>query len=450
MASVAKYALAVSLPSIFSDNMVLQQNSEIKIWGWGNTKEPIQITTDWDNQTYKTVADNNANWTLIVNTPKAGGPYSITIEGYTTIKLENVLIGEVWLCGGQSNMEWTPSYGIVDGENEIKNSKNPTIRFFDVVNTTADYPQIDLKGTWEESTPETMKKFSAIGYMFAKYLQEELDSIPIGLISSNWGGTPVETWMPVNKIEDNEFLREGAHKLHEIEWCPHKPAKAYNAMIAPIIDFSLAGILWYQGESNVANYDYYEKMFAEHIKSWREHFGNSLPFYFAQIAPYDYGREYEGVEIRDVQRRVRMKVANTAMVVTSDICTTNDIHPRQKKEVGLRFAQIALKNLYGIDKGIVESPLFSHAEVENNAVALYFENSNGLYMTGKESLFELAGDDNVFYKADATIVDDTVIVSSKKVKKPTQIRFAWGNAVISNVFNETNLPMSSFKATIGN
>lgn len=267
----------VTLPNIFGDNMVLQRNSGVKIWGWANPKEEIKLVSSWNNQEYKTVASNLAKWELTIKTPEAGGPYIISIKGYNEVVLKNILIGEVWICSGQSNMEMSASWGIENGDEEVKNAANPNIRFFTVSKSTATSPQNNVLGNWVESTPETMKYFSAVGYFFAKRLREDLKNVPIGLISSNWGGTPAEIWMPEEVIQNNPILLENAKKLSEQEYGPHQPGRAYNAMIAPIVGFKIAGTIWYQGESNVGSL-VYDKTLGALITSWRKNWNDEFPF----------------------------------------------------------------------------------------------------------------------------------------------------------------------------
>ncbi|MBL6447924.1 sialate O-acetylesterase [Fulvivirga sp. 29W222] len=432
----------VSLPSVFADHMVLQQNAEVKLWGWGNPMEEITVTTSWDSVEVKTKADRHANWQVLLKTPLAGGPYSITIKGYNQVTLNDVLIGEVWLCSGQSNMEWTPSAGITNGEEAIKNANFPEIRFFNVVKNSADSPQLDLKGEWQVCTPNTMQYSSAVAYFFGKKLHENLD-VPIGLVNSSWGGTPAETWIPQNVINADQTLKKASQKLKAETWCPSEPGRTYNAMIAPLVGFKLAGIIWYQGETNTANPDTYQHTFTALIRSWRDNWTQQLPFYYAQIAPYEYGSPESGVKVREAQRRT-LVVPNTGMVMTSDICTTDDIHPRNKLDVGLRFANIALKNHYHTVQGIVEGPLLDSVSFKGKKAYVYFKHAEGLYLKNKDHLFEVAGVDKVFYAAKGTLKKSMFIVTSDRVSEPKYVRYAWGNTSISNIFNKANLPASSF------
>lgn len=443
--SLLRPALGVEVPAIFGSHMVLQQQSETPLWGWGKAGEPIRITTSWDQQTYTTKANPNGQWQVSLKTPAAGGPYTIRIQGYNSLVLEDVLIGEVWLVSGQSNMEWTANMGIDRAEEEIKAADHPTIRFFSVTHRTADAPQQDLGGNWTPSTPPSMRHFSAVAYFFARELQQEL-GVPIGLINSSWGGTPAEVWVHPEAIAANPLLASEAQKLQEVEWSPHQPGKTYHAMIAPLIPFKIAGVLWYQGESNTYSPEAYATLLPTLIQSWREAWGDEFPFYFAQIAPYTYGRPMEGVLLRDAQRR-SLRVPNTGMVVTSDIGNVNDIHPTNKQDVGKRFAQLALNQTYGKEQFPVSGPLYREMKVEGNKIRLYFDHAEGgLVARGKEiTHVEIAGEDRRFVPAKAKIEGNTLLVSARGVKKPVAVRFAWSNTAEPNLFNKQGLPASAFR-----
>ncbi|MEM9338014.1 MAG: sialate O-acetylesterase [Bacteroidota bacterium] len=432
----------VTLPSMFSDRMVLQREADVLIWGWAGPFEKIEVTTSWDNNVYRDTADNHANWSVKIQTPKAGGPYEIKIRGYNEILLSDVLVGEVWLCSGQSNMEWTPSAGMEGADEAIAKADHPMIRFFQTPKKTADAPQLEASGAWKTCTPETMKYFSAIGYSFGKDLNENLEGVPIGLISASWGGSPAEVWIPGAAIENDDRLKEGAGFIGEMDWSPSKPGKAYNAMISPLTSYKIAGVIWYQGESNAANPDYYQSMFETLITTWREKWGYAFPFYFVQIAPYPYGGSDAGVKVRDAQRRVNLP--HTGMVVISDIGDTTDIHPKKKMEVGERLARQALKKHYGVLDEIVEGPVFEQLTIKKEKAILSFSNAAGLYLTNDEKLFEVAAEDQVFYPASQSLKGGEVIVSSPQVKNPVYVRFAWGDTMLSNLFNEADLPASSF------
>lgn len=435
----------VTLPNVFSDNMVLQRNTEVTIWGWANPQEEVIITPSWNNQAYTTKASNQAKWEIVIPTAKEGGPYTIAIKGYNEIVLKNILIGEVWICSGQSNMEMSASWGIENGDEVVKNAANPNIRFFSIPKLTATTPQNDLSGNWTECTPETMKYFSAVGYFFAKRLQEDLKNVPIGLIGSNWGGTPAEIWMPEEVIQKDAVLLEAAKTRKEESYGPNQPGRAFNAMISPLIGFKIAGALWYQGESNVGS-TVYDKTLSALISSWRKAWKYDFPFYYVQIAPYKYGENhFGGAVIRDAQRKVLQEVPNTGMVIISDISPIDDIHPKDKKSVGTRLANLALVNTYKTNSTLVNGPLFKGITIGKNKITVTFDYAEGLYFKDKKAdLFEIAGSDNVFYKASAVIKNNAVVLQSDQVKMPVKVRYAWRNTDQPTLFNKANLPASSF------
>lgn len=435
----------VSLPAIFNDNMVLQRNSEVVIWGWGNPSEEIKIKPSWDNQEYTIKANNQARWEVKVKTTKEGGPYTISIKGYNEVVLKNILLGEVWLLSGQSNMEMSASWGIKNGDEEVQKANYPNIRFFTVPKLTAETPQNNLLGNWTECSPESMKYFSAVGYFFAKQLHTDLKDVPIGLISSNWGGTPAEIWIAEDVVNNDETLSSNAKKLNEQEYGPRMPGRAYNAMIYPLEKFKIAGALWYQGESNVGS-STYDQTLSALITSWRKAWKEDFPFYFVQIAPYKTGtNNYSNVTLRNSQRKVLNQVKNTGMVVISDVSDTIDIHPKDKKSVGIRLANLALKETYKTNSNLVNGPLYKSVKADKNKIVVDFDAAEGLhFLDRKDTQFEIAGADDVYFSAEATIKSNQVILTSKKVKEPVKVRFAWGNTIQSNLFNKANLPASCF------
>lgn len=435
----------VVLPHIFSSNMVLQRNTELSFWGWGAPGEEIALTTGWDGKTYQIKTDNAAHWELKVDTPEAGGPYLIKITGNSNeVLLENVLVGEVWLCSGQSNMEWSANSKIDNKEEEIRNADHPNIRLFTVDKRTSSTTQDDLSGQWEVCSKETMPDFSAVAYFFARRLQAELN-IPIGLIDSSWGATCAEVWTPEYVFEEHADLKEAAEKIGPNPWVTTRPSSLYNAMIAPLTTFPIAGTIWYQGESNTANADTYQNMFGSMISSWRTQWKHDFPFYFVQIAPFNYGSPEVGVQVRDAQRRTLNSVENTGMVVVSDICTVDDIHPQNKQDVGLRFANLALNDHYKAINTEVNGPLFKAMKVNGKHVEVSFDHAKGLTSSDKKvGQFEMAGADGIYYPASARIKNDMVILSSKSVPVPANVRFAWNNTDLATLFNDAGLPASSF------
>lgn len=433
----------ISLPEVLSDNMVLQQKSDVIFWGWAKPGETIVIKADWMDNAVTVKGDVQGTWKTTIKTPGFGGPYNIHLKGQNEVILKNVLIGEVWLCSGQSNMEMSAQSGIDNADEEIKNADYPEFRLFTVSTSTSHFPQDHLAGKWSVCTPEEMKPFSAIGYFFARKLYKEL-GVPVGIINSSWGGTPAESWMPEEATQKNDFLREAAAKQKVVPWGPVEPARIYNAMINPLIPFHIAGVLWYQGEANTINYYAYKQLLSALITSWRNKWGYVFPFYYAQIAPYKYGNPFEGVEVRDAQRRA-LEVPNTGMVVLSDICDTLNIHPKNKQDAAIRLANIALNRYYKTVKLEDSGPLYKSMTIDKNKAVISFDHNEGIHAAGdKLTYFEIAGDDKVFYPAEAKIKDGQVIVQSKKVKSPVTVRFGWKNTAIPNLFNGANLPASCF------
>jgi len=435
----------ISMPAIFGDHMVLQQNTEVEIWGWAKPAEDIKVTGSWDNQTYTVKPNSSGEWTIKIKTPAAGGPYSLTVEAYNKIVFNDVLIGEVWLASGQSNMEWSAQLGIDNAEEEISKADYPDIRFFHVMHRTADTPQRDLDGQWVKCTPETFKQFSAVAYYFGREIHDKI-KVPVGLIHSSWGGTHAEVWMPSDIIENDEEFSALAKIYNPTNVNPKVPGSTFNAMIAPIIPFTIAGVLWYQGESNVAKHQAYGRLFTELISGWRQRWGYELPFYYVQIAPFNYQTNLAGAALRDAQRKA-MDIPKTGMAVTQDIGNVDDIHPQNKKDVGKRLALWALKELYGFDQIINSGPLFKDFELEKGRVRLLFDFAEeGLILKdNKTSGFEVAGEDRIFYPAKATIQGNSILISSKKVKVPKAVRYAFTNTSPANLFNKSGLPASSFR-----
>lgn len=462
-ASTFSYAL-VALPAIFGDNMVFQQKTKVKIWGWAKPYEEIKVTVGWDTTTYKVMTGNTMTWEVEISTPEASfTPYEITVEGWRKLTLKNVLIGEVWLCSGQSNMEWSPRNGIKNGDAEIAAANYPNIRFFQVVPRKSETPQDDLYGVWTECSPETMIDFSAIGYFFARDLQKELNC-PIGIINSSVGGSPIEVWLPTYKGKNEVFTPASSQYLPEMSWCPITPGCLYNAMIHPITNFKVKGFLWYQGEANEPNSEFYFSNLERLITLWRENWihdaNEQMPFYYAQIAPYNYGTKNACPAIQYAQLCIQSNVENSAMIITNDfVDDVNNIHPKDKQTAAHRFANFALSETYGhkMEHNALFCPWAYYTKMVNNDVLLRFENVKDLHSTTKTiDGFEIAGKDEVFYPAKATIIKDKetgayscVALRCSKVKEPKQVRYAWSNTAQPSLRNECNLPSSCFWDLIG-
>ncbi len=434
------------LPAIFGDHMVLQQQSDVAIWGWSAPGEELSIRASWNKEEVKTKALNTASWKSSLKTPVAGGPYTITIKGKSELVLRDVMIGEVWICSGQSNMEWSASTGIADATEDMPKANFPEIRLFQIAKSTAEFPQVRGDGQWQLCSPETMKTFSSVGYFFGKKLHTEL-KVPIGLVNASWGGTAAEVWTPKEKVDMDPELSESASQLKDREWWPKKPGVVYNGMIMPMVPYGIAGVIWYQGESNTVAPATYQKLMKTMIESWRSDFGKEFSFYYVQIAPYKYGRQYEGVLIREQQTRM-LSIPRTGMVVISDVVdNVEDIHPKFKKPVGDRLANMALAIDYKRPLLGYQSPVYKSMQVEKGKIRISFEYAQiGLISQGGDpKQFLIAGEDHKFFPATAKIDGGTVVVSAKEVKNPVAVRFCWDNTSLPNLFNKEGLPVSSFR-----
>jgi sialate O-acetylesterase len=437
----------IILPSVFADNMVLQQNSTVAIWGWSDAGETVKIVAGWNEKdTIKVKADNSAKWTTTIKTIGAGGPYSIRIIGSSRVELKNVMLGEVWICSGQSNMEMNVNWKLINGEEDAAKANNPNIRIFHVQKIGAEYPQENCNATWAVCTPETMRNTSAVGYFFARELQQKLN-VPVGIIVSAWGGTPAEVWIEKSRIEKNPTLN--AHKYNEkYDWWPGTPGTLYNSMIAPFVPYGIAGAIWYQGESNCGNHQIYSELMKTLIENWRADFKKEFPFYLVQIAPYTYGDKGTSEYIREQQELVTKNVPNTGMVVITDLVDNiKDIHPKNKSDVGKRLANYALAETYKQNIGAYKSPAYQSMQLEKDKVRLSFSNVlTGLKSTGKTPMqFLIAGDDQKFVPATAKIDGATIVLSSKLVKTPVAVRFCFDDTSMPDVFSTEGLPLAPFR-----
>lgn len=476
----------VVLPSVFGDHMILQQNTNARIWGWADAGEKITIFLSWGDEINVT-ADKQGNWKTEIPTP-AGSytPHQIIVKGKNTIYLRNVLIGEVWLCSGQSNMAWSVRQSN-NAYEEIKNANQPAIKFFHVPNIMAWDPQEDVNAQWEICTPETTANKSAAAYFFAQNLIEELD-VPIGLLISAWGGSDAQAWIDqetaakeghqdivdwydtyeqkmkdirfellkstaewrANQIEGKQIDYSTRPSRQKLPGDNHIPFALYNGMINPLKTYSMKGALWYQGESNVPRANQYRTLFPAMIKSWRNAWKQGdFSFYYVQIAPFHYN-DYEGLksaELRDAQLKTMEVSKNTGMVVITDISPINNIHPREKQEVGRRLAMLALHNDYKKWEGEYTSPINTAHKIDGKKIILSFSHAKELKARGADIIgFTIAGKDQQFVKAKVTIINGNQLkVWSDNVKKPVAVRYGWSNALVTNLFNEIKLPVSPFK-----
>jgi sialate O-acetylesterase len=434
------------LPSLVSSGMVLQQNDSVSLWGWAGPSDKVYVTTSWDGRKDSAVTSNGARWKLKVKTPKAGGPYTIEIKSRSkSIILEDVLIGEVWVCSGQSNMEWSYYQGLKDIRAELPTCYNKNIRFFHIAKTTADYPQDDVKARWEICDSTTIKQFSAVGYFFGKKINQQLN-VPVGLINSSWGGTPAETWVPQSKVTSDPILNEAANKLQTFRWWPTMPGKAYNAMIAPLTNYNIAGALWYQGESNTGTNSTYEALMKTLINSWRTEWEKDFFFYLVQIAPYKYGNHNVGALVQEAQTKLMSHPKTGTVVITDLVDNVNDIHPVNKHDVGLRLANWALADTYGLAWVPYRSPQFQSMEVVKGKAVITTDAPNGLISKDKVITgFFISDEKEQWFPAEAKIDGKKITVWSKSVPLPAQVRFGFGNTIIGNVFSKEGLPLTPFR-----
>ncbi len=439
----------VVLPNIFQKNMVLQQQTTVNVWGWANPGERVTVTTSWDSEQLTTTTLGDATFKLSLKTPKAGGPHTLTVKGDNKIVLENVMIGEVWLCTGQSNMEWNIKLGELDAKAELPACQNTQIRLFRMPKTTADAPQNDCRGSWLECDSASLRNFSSVGYFFGKKLHQNLN-VPVGLIDLSWGGSWIESWIPTDLVNLYPDTKISAEKMSVWAGWPSRAGVIFNGEVAPLSNFALRGVIWYQGESNRHYPSTYYKLMHTMVQSWRGLWQRDLPFYYAQIAPFNYkdSTNLKAALVREAQTRA-MDIPQSGMVVTTDLVDNlNDIHPKYKREVGNRLANWALAETYGQKVGNYKSPQYQGFTIEKNKIIVQFKYAESGLMTknGSEPTeFFIAGADKVFYKAQARIAGSRMEISSEKVAQPVAVRFAFGDMPQPNVFNTEGLPMIPFR-----
>ncbi len=457
MALVALTAQAkVSLPNIFGDNMVLQRNTEVKIWGTAEAGKTVVISPSWDKTTVKVKADADGKWSASVRTGEAGGPYEITISDGEKLVLGNVLLGEVWLCSGQSNMEMPmKGYNNQPVENSIEyiiKAKPATpIRMCNVTKTAEFTPQNDVQVSWKEHTPEAVADISATAYFFAEYLQKIIN-VPVGIIVSSWGGSSIEAWMDKETLSAFPDVKMPATDKKEDIKRPHQtPTMLYNGMLAPIMPYTIKGMIWYQGCSNRGRAQAYRKLQPAFVSMLREQWGcGEFPFYYVQIAPYGYeGADGTGAAyLREAQMMNVAEIPNSGMAVTMDIGNAGCIHPAQKLEVGHRLAYMALADNYGVQGFDSRSPIYKSVEFNGNEAIITFEaGEKGIAPLGKELVgFEVAGSDKVFHKASAKIISRfQVKVTCEEVPEPAAVRYAFRNVPAVSLTGRFDLPASPFR-----
>lgn len=475
----------VKLPSVISDNMVLQQDTIVNIWGTANKNEKIIVEPSWGGK-YETTAGKDGKWLVKIKTPVASSGHSLILLANNKIQINNVLIGEVWLCSGQSNMDFPVAKtsgwrnGILNEEEEMKDANYPEIRLFHITQKLSPEEELDdCEGCWMVCNQENLKEFSAIAFFFGRKLYNELKK-PVGLIQSTWGGTHAESWTKMSVMKNDsvyaelikgfysskdnyqadlekydkekslydKLVAEGAEKPQK----PKKPNGIYhnkalstlwNAMIHPIIPYSIKGVIWYQGESNSIRSDDYTHVFTKMINSWRQEWKQGdFPFYFVQIAP----QYKQPPHIREAQLKTWQSVANTGMVVITDVGDSTNIHPRNKLVPGLRLAYWALAKNYGKDIPF-SGPLFNSMRIDGSKALLSFNYSDGGLKANSDKLigFMIAGEDKVFFPATAQIKGTQVEVYSPEVSNPVAVRYGWDKYFRVNLFNGAGLPASPFR-----
>ncbi len=486
----------VRLPAVFGDHMVLQQKQKIRIWGWADSAEKVTVT--FGDQSSSTEADASGRWQLELPAMSANKiPQKLVVKGKNTVELQDILIGEVWLCSGQSNMEWSVAAS-TNAQQEIASANYPMIRHIKVPLRQSTKPLDQFESSWQVCSPESAAGFTACGYFMARKIHQELD-VPVGLVNASWGGTRIEPWTPpigFQKVEalqaiyrsvlgrtpGTESYREKLSQHIQAVEAWTKQAKAaldsqdllsaspnypqdllpftsnqdptmlYNGMIHAVVGFPIRGAIWYQGESNHGEGMLYLEKKRALVQGWRDLWGQGdFPFYFVQIAPFQYGNEDPTILAKFWEAQAACQsIKNTGMVVINDIATLNDIHPPNKQDVGLRLALLALKNDYGKKELVANSPEFDKLEVLGDRLKVHFKNTgNGLKTRdGKPpSHFEVVGvGSNGFQPATAQIEGDAVILTSDKVKTPVALRFAWHMLAEPNLTGGTGLPVGAFRA----
>lgn len=442
----------IILPAILSDHMLLQQNQVVPIWGWSTkSRETVKVWGSWSTDTVE-ASVHLGKWKAMLPTPPAGGPYRVEILGHQQIVIKDVLIGEVWLSSGQSNMEMGMDstgkgmQGVPGFQSEIANARYPEIRLFKAPRRIADYPQDDLSGEWVVCSPATIKHYSAVSYYFARMLHDSL-KVPIGSILSSWGGTAADAWVHAPDLEEDPVLAAAAVGIQEGSRSPRGPGLLYNGMIHPLLQYRIAGVIWYQGESNRWRPEIYRRLMGKLICSWRQNWGYPFPFYFVQIAPYDYGLRDSpnGPLIREAQLQT-LQLPHTGMAVTADVGHLTNIHPRPKRPVGERLARWALAKQYGFRDIPYSGPLYKEFTIVGSEVHISFEHAEGLQVRGA-TLAEIyiAGADRQFHPAQVRIEAGKLIVFSPDTSAPVAVRYGFSDTDQMNLYNAAGLPASPFR-----
>jgi len=474
----------VKLPGLFSDNMVLQQGMRLPIWGWADDGEKVTVTFRGKKAS---ATARNGKWMVKLPSQKAGGPDTLAVEGKNKIDVRNVVVGEVWICSGQSNMEF-PLGRSFESEKDIATSANPNIHLFTAPQLKADAPVDDVKANWEKCDPNTVKNFSAVAYYFGRDLQKAR-GVPIGLIHTSWGGSPAEVWVReavlaanpeykhdildsyagqlkgyeaqrVNwEKEAEELKKEGKQPTGRKPSPPWKPAELYNGMIAPLIPYAIKGAIWYQGESNASRAWQYRTLFPDLIRNWRQDWGQgNFTFLAVELAPWDRNKkrsleaittapgDSEWAELREAQLLSTKVLPKVGLAVITDVGDKDDIHPTKKEPVGARLALLARGISYG-EKIEHSGPLYRSMQLKGDKIILRFDQVDGGLEArgGRLRGFAICGEDRKFVWANAEIDNGKVVVSSPQVDKPVAVRYGWADYPVVNLFNSAGLPASPFR-----
>lgn len=503
---IASARADVRLPALFSDGLVFQQGKPLPIWGWAAPDEDVSV--QFAGQTRAARADLDGRWRVILDPlPANASPQEMKVSGKNSLTLKNLLVGEVWICSGQSNMQWTVSQA-ANPQQEIEAANFPQIRMFNVERATAMSPADDVKGSWKEANPGNVGQFSAVGYFFGRHLHQVL-KVPVGLINTSWGGTRVEAWTSRESLEERpcaaqmlsdwdgirqswDATAENArHEVAKAEWqaqvqkirkdnatlpadkqvkpppaprppddpskTPHHPAVLFNAMVAPLIPYSIQGAVWYQGESNQKRAFQYQELLPNMINDWRTRWNSEFSFYIVQLAGFGNGQPVAKepglpdtwAELQEAQYLTAITLPRCGLVVTNDIGEERDIHPKNKQEVGRRLALWALAHDYGRTNTVFSGPMFKNAVVEGARVRVQFDHVGGGLKTrdgGDLKHFQIAGQDQKWTWAEAKIEGSEVVVSSSTVPNPVGVRYAWAAwPEGANLINAEGLPATCFR-----
>lgn len=431
---------------LFSDGAVLQRGQAVPVWGTANDGE--KVTVEIAGQTATTTAQGG-KWKVELKPLDAGGPFEMKISGENTLTVNNLLVGEVWVASGQSNMQWTLSASF-QSEVEKPKANFPQIRMITAKRVASMEPLEEIEGNWQECSPQTVGNFSAVAYYFARDLHAKL-GVPVGIISTSWGGTPAQAWTSAEGFKGHPELKGYADKLKAGNELPNKgqqnfPAALYNAMIAPVVPYGMKGVIWYQGESNARNSKEYQTLFPAMIADWRAKWKlGDFPFLYVQIAPF----KGQPPEIREAQFLTLAKSKNTAMAVITDYGDANDIHPKKKEPVGARLSLAARALAYG-EEIVYSGPLYDSMKAAGGKAEISFQSVGGglVAKDGELKGFTIAGADGKFVPAKAEIAGEKVIVSAEGVAEPKAVRYGWENVPDVNLFNKEGLPASPFRTDL--